>query len=388
MGFDYRGFLEFTRTAFFRTRNTDYPLTPRRVSRLAAFYLSFPLFELVTQIGLLLDDTFFADYRQQQVRQPVFIIGNPRSGTTFLHRLMAKDEAQFISLKTWQVLLAPSITQRRLWKTINNLDRRLGRSLKRLVQRWEKNWHDAFVVHELALEEPEEDEFLFVHIWSSLATSLFSAVMDRAPTYTHFDTAVPDAEKQRIMTFYQGCLKRHLYDQNGTPSQGKRYLAKNPSFCAKVGTLWQWFPDAKFIYLVRNPLEMIPSYVSVMQLQWRALADPLTPWAARDYVLHMARHWYTYPLQRLARAPADSYVIVRYDDLVHNPAGTVAGIYQHLGIEMNPVYAQVLLQEAEASKAYRSRHHYSLEQLGLTRELIVDRFRDVFDRFGFSTQVF
>jgi len=63
----------------------------------------------------------------------------------------------------------------------------------------------------------------------------------------------------------------------------------------------------------------------------------------------------------------------------------VAQIYARFGLEIGPEYARVLQAEAARARGYRSRHTYSLEGTGLTREGIIDHFRDVFDRFGFPT---
>ncbi|MCW8830439.1 MAG: sulfotransferase, partial [Gammaproteobacteria bacterium] len=45
-----------------------------------------------------LDELFFSAYKQQNVK-PVFIIGQPRSGTTFLHRTLANDTETFVAVR-------------------------------------------------------------------------------------------------------------------------------------------------------------------------------------------------------------------------------------------------------------------------------------------------
>jgi omega-hydroxy-beta-dihydromenaquinone-9 sulfotransferase len=387
MVFNLRGFLKFVHTGLFKTRGTHYRLTPKRIRWVIVFLIFFPLLEIVTWACFLLDDLIFGQYRRQEIRQPVFIVGNPRSGTTFLHRLMARDSENLVSMQTWEVFFAPSIIQRKFWKALSVLDHRLGNPLSRRIRAWERWCRESLVTHEVVWQAPEEDEYLLVHAWSTLVTSLFSAIMDDAAAYTRFDRAVPRKEKQRIMTFYLRCLQRHLYAHRAHHRVVRRhYLAKSPALTPKVGTLLEWFPEAKFIYVVRNPLDTIPSYLSLMGLQWRIMADPIEPWAARDYVLDMARHWYNYPLERLAYAPQDSYAIVRYDDLIADPERTMAGIYRHLGFEISTTFARVLQDEANKARNYCSRHRYSLEKMGLTRERIVERFRDVFERFGFDTR--
>jgi hypothetical protein len=88
-------------------------------------------------------------------------------------------------------------------------------------------------------------------------------------------------------------------------------------------------------------------------------------------------------LERLARAPAECYRIVKYDDLVSDPEGTVTGIYAHFGWEMDCGFARVLRSEASRASRFRSRHRYAPESLGLSAERIIAEFHDVFERFDF-----
>jgi hypothetical protein len=384
MLFDWHGFLRFTRTTLFKARGTPYRWTRKRVAWAIFFYTAFPLLEFFTWLGFLIDDLFYRGYRRQEIREPVFIIGNPRSGTTFLHRLMAQDKARFSSMQTWEIFFAPSIAQREILWGLGLVDRLIGHPLYRLLRYLEKRCQEELVAHKFALWETEEDEVLLVHAWSSLVALLISAVMDESGAYVRFDTEISDDEKQRIMTFYHRCLQRHMCAHRHDTLPDTHYLAKNPFATSKVDTFYRWFPDAKFVYLVRNPADMISSYASVMALQWQLLADLPTPWAPRDFVLDMARHWYTYPLERLAQAPSESYLIVRYDDLIRDPEDTVRRIYRHFGLALSPAYAEVLHRLAQEAQGYRSRHQHSLSQWQLTNEQILAQFGDIQQRFAFG----
>lgn len=381
MTFNFKNFARFTWLALFRSKGTHYRLTPKRIGVLAIFYAFFSVLETVTWACFLLDEVFFAGYRREKIEQPVFIVGNPRSGTTFLQRLLAKDTELFSCMRMWEILFAPSITQRKILSALAALDRRVGSPLHRRLAAREEKWREEHVAHRMALRAPEEDQYLFFHIWSTLAVWLFSAILDGAETYIYFDAEMPRTEKERIMTFYRHCIQRHLHAHDASH---KHYLSKNPSSTPKVDTLFEFFPDAKIIYLVRNPLEMIPSYVSVMDYTWRIFADPLEEYGARDHVLDMAHHWYTYPLQRLERAPQESYIVVNFNDLVSNTEQTVAEIYTCFGLEIDPAFAQVLRKETHRARLHESKHEYSLGEMGLSRQQIVAEYEDIFDRFGFD----
>jgi hypothetical protein len=132
MPFDFRGLARFLGFSLFRSRATNYRLTPKRVGWLALFCPGYPLLAIVTWAGLLLDEILFPRHRSQAVHRLVFIVGNPRSGTTVLYHLLARDE-QFTCMGTWEIFFAPSITMRRACKGAAAVDRLLGGPLQRLL---------------------------------------------------------------------------------------------------------------------------------------------------------------------------------------------------------------------------------------------------------------
>ncbi len=366
--------------------------TPRRTLIVLAFFVVFPFLELFVWMGLLLDRVFYGRYRQQEISVPVFVVGNFRSGTTFLHRLLAADETRFTTMKMWEVLFAPSITQRRIVDALATVDGWLGNPLVGLLRWIESFWHEQNVMHEVSLSQPEEDEYVLLHCWSALTIGLSSGLLDEALPYVYFDRDLPPAERRRIMRFYMECVQRQMYaherirDPSAVrlASQGRHYLAKNPALTPKLDTLFELWPDAKVIYLVRNPLEAIPSFFSMMKFSWEVMGAQTEGPELRDFIIGMAKHWYRYPLQRLAEAPNDSYAIVNYDDLVRRPDVVVQDIYQRFGFELEKRYAQILKDAAEKAHGYTSRHTYSLESLGMSRPEFINEFQDVFERFGFD----
>jgi len=367
--------------------------TPRRTLIVLAFFSLFPFVQLFVWTGFLLDRLLYSRYRQTQVRDPVFVIGNFRSGTTYMHRLLAADAARFSTMKMWEVLFAPSVTQRRIARALKVLDSWMGRPGSRLLSRLDSLWHKQVMMHEVSLTQPEEDEYVLLHRWSALTIGLSSGLLDEAAPYVYFDRDLPAAERRRIMQFYFECVQRHVYfhecvlQATGVWSQpGRTYLAKNPALTPKIDSLLERFPDAKLIYMVRSPLEVIPSFLSMLKFSWEVMGATVDGPELRDFVLEMARHWYRYPLERLANASPASYMIVNYEDLVSRPDEVIRSVYQHFDFAIDETYGEVLREAARGADNYTSRHRYSLQELGLTPEELVIAFADVFERFGFSTE--
>lgn len=210
-------------------------------------------------------------------------------------------------------------------------------------------------------------------------------MLAEAIPYTFFDREVPKPRRDRIFTFYRRLIERHLHAH---PEAGRQYLAKNPALSPKLETVFEHFPDARVVYLARNPLEMLPSYVSMMRFSWQAVGMPTHGRhgeALNEYLLEMAGYWYRHPLAVLDRLPAERGVVVRYDELTADPEAQVRRIYDQWGWEVDPGFARVLAEETERARSYESRHEYSLEEVGLDRQRVLSDFADVFARFGFTT---
>lgn len=340
------------------------PLSGRRAAILAGFLLLYPLFLLGTWIGMLADEVFFRRYRRQVVSAPVFILGNFRSGTTFLHRLLAGDKDRFATMCLWEILFAPSVCARCCWQAAARFHQWVGAPLAGLIDGVEKRWEAENLTHKVSLFEPEEDDYLMLHVFSSLTVGLSAGLPAQARPYAWFDHALTQRERRLLMKFYRRCLQRFLTARGG----GRSYLAKAPALTPKIRSLAEEFPDAKFLVIVRNPREVLPSVSSMMRATWRVLGVPEPSRPLREFLHEMAEHWYGYP--RDLGLEGDRIINVRYEDLVADPQATVEAIYGKLGFPMSEAYRALLQTRSRSANAYTSRHKYSIESEGFDHEIL------------------
>ncbi|MFZ0716301.1 sulfotransferase, partial [Mycobacterium sp.] len=101
--------------------------------------------QAISAITLALDYVFYPSHRKQPIDRPIFIIGNPRSGTTFLHRLLL-GAGDMAALELWEMLF-PAITARKL----------LGGIVPRLDKLSPARYHPSDV-HETSLRGVETDD--------------------------------------------------------------------------------------------------------------------------------------------------------------------------------------------------------------------------------------
>jgi len=376
-----KAFLRFIYKNFIDNRGTNYRLTAKRLGVLLLAVIIYTPIEIFVWTGFLLDEIFFPKFHDIKIKQPVFIIGNPRSGTTFLQRLMARDTANFLSMRTWEIFGAPSVFTRKLIRGVIRFGRALGMPIARRIRKMEQLWKNNDRIHRFRLRAPEEDEYLFVHNFSTLKIWSFASMEAEAEPYIYYDQKISQKEKNRNMSYYESCIKRHYYYHGRLR---KKYLSKNPNFSPAIDTLLEKFPDAKFIYLIRDPLEAVPSHISLKEREWQMLGSPLKKYACTDFILKSSEHWYNYPLKRLDDLPKDQAIIIKFDDLVNDAEKTILGIYQQFGFSVTQEFNDLLDYETKRARKHKSQHLYSLSDMGISRQEMADRFGSVTDKFGFD----
>ena len=381
MHYNFRLFWRTFYRSFFASENTPAPLTRKRLLFLLMYYTVWPLGSLVHWLCFLLDDIFFPAYKTHPIEKPLFIVGNLRSGSTFLHRLLSRDSETFTSLTIWDIYLTPSVTQKKITQFFSRLDKRFGGHLHRLLYAFDRRTLGQFKIHPISFFQPEEDENILFHIWDSYWISFLFPFMDELPNYQHFDEALSPEHKRRIMTFYRSMLQRHLY-ATGKPY----YVAKAPSFSAKIESLEEFFPDARILCLVRNPLDMLPSTVSWINYARRVFTDPPVRYMYIDEILDFTQYWYHHPLGYIDNHVSPRHLILKYDDLILHPADTLRSFYAQFGYPDKPGLDDIVQQAVDETLAFRSDHRYSYEEMGFTRQQIVDLYREIFERFNFSTR--
>ena len=122
-------------------------LSLKRLLVLSALCCWFPCMLVFNHIGLLLDDILYPSWREELVHDPLFIVGNARSGTTWVHRLLSQDEESFTFFRTWEILFGVSVTWRIFILRCYELDRRLGGGVAKCVEFLEHSLFRFIKVH-------------------------------------------------------------------------------------------------------------------------------------------------------------------------------------------------------------------------------------------------
>lgn len=361
--------------------STPARLSPRRVLIMALFLPLFLMIQSLNWLCLLLDEILFPGYRQVPVNAPLFVVGVPRSGTTFMHRVLAEDTRRFTTLSLWELVLAPAIIQRKCLFMCARLDRMLGAPGLRLI-RWVE--HRVFgsidAIHRISLFQAEEDYFLLAPVWASFILILPFPFTDVFEVPAYFDQKMPRNRQDLILKFYTVCIQRHLYCHG----QGRKvFLSKNVSFTPMMAALHRHFPDCGMVAMVRNPLKAVPSHISSMTAGARVFGNPENHPQIRRLLVGLQRYGYTRIMTALPRLNPHRHRIIPMERLKPQLFDTVMDIYHAMGYEMDQAMQNRLAELSAAQGEYKSGHTYHLEGLGLDAGRIYEEFSDVFDAFGY-----
>jgi len=298
---------------------------------------------------------------------PIFVIGHWRSGTTLLHDLFSEDPN--LAYPTTYECFQPH----HFLLTEGHLDK----VFKVLLPK--RRPQDDVPV---GFDRPQEEEFALMMLGEGSPYKTW-AWPRRGPIDTDYLDFKGLPEKKvkswanAYIWFYRRLKLKH----------GKRLVMKTPANAARLKVLTKLFPDARWVFIARNPLDVFPSTVKL----WRALCSTqglhnppyLDPWL-NDYLLEVFERYTQAYAEDRHLVPQDKLVEIRYEDLINDPIGAMRGIYETLGIDK--------FDEAEgpmrAILTDRSDHRVSSYKLPkpIARK-VADRLKPFIDRYGYREAV-
>ena len=351
-----------------------------KIQYLVVLLVAVPIVSLFHAICFALDPLLFPSLRRGEIKEPVFIIGHGRSGTTLTFRLVDQDKGRFSSFQLWECYF-PSLLQKKMIRAIAALDKPLfGGLLGRMVERFEeKRYGPLRHVHKMGLSLVEEDD---ISLFYSMASGFW---MTKMPWMGELDFFYvdkwPKQKRHKLMHFYRQLVLRQLCLNGG----GLQHLSKNPYWTGRVETLIELFPDARIVVNLRDPREAVPSLLKLNLMAWKHMGwDPDRVRASVDVLIQQSIYNYRHPLEVLEQHPEIRSAYLHYADLVANPAATIEGIYHALEIPMSDTFRATLNQEGPREKKHNTTFRYSLEEFGLEADLLEREFADLFERFGWA----
>ncbi len=374
MYFHYPTFFKAVRLSFSRKY-----FSPRHAFLVVVFIVPFLFLRIFVWCMRFLDYVIYPAFVKQPIQAPLYIIGNPRSGTTFTHRLLALDE-QFTYLKLYQTIF-PAITCYKMFSLLGKIDQFIGRPGERLLNRVSnkgfKGWE---TIHQTGPRKAESDEMFFMFAMLSPLLGLLFPYLKELDSATFVDF-LPQKDREKLMAYYKSCLQRHMY----AAGADKILLQKVALIAGRLQTIQNLLPDMRVVHLVRHPYESIPSLISMFTVTWKSLAPHVCiDSRAKNELGELICDYYLHIHNIEENLPHESLIKVVYPDLVADPFKIVTEIYKKFDLKLDSQYKNLLLTETRKAREYSSKHRYSLEDYDLTKEKISQRLELIFEAYEFD----
>lgn len=300
-----------------------------------------------------------------EVRDPVFVVGLQRTGTTMLQRLLT-CEPSLRSMPAWEGLNPAPFPER--------YDNR-GRDARiRLAENAEKALRylspDLFAIHPVEAEEPEED----IHLLDITFVSPAIDAIARAPSYQRWFCEVDQLPAYRYM---KRLIQLLLWQRPG------RWLGKTPHHLEYLDELFSVFPDARVVITHRDPTRTVASFCSMMAHSRALFSDRSDPREVGQQLRAKAIRAVERSMAARERLPREAFLDVLYQDVIADPLKEVRRVYDFIGLELTPSTEGRMQQWLHDNRQTKHGvHEYRLEDFGLDRAELDPHFRAYRDRYG------
>jgi sulfotransferase family protein len=320
---------------------------------------------LVNRLEIERDRCKWPGIRKERVIAPLFITGLPRTGTTLLHSLLAQDDRTYQAPATWEIMFPspPPFLSQRNRKRIKRAERNLA-------------WFDLLV-----------PEFRKIHPMSAHFPQECIAIMSHAfisdQFYTMFNVPAYESwrEKQDMRPVYAYHLQFLQHLQYGGPL--RRFVLKAPAHMFSIEALFAIYPDAQVIQTHREPVESLPSLVSLMNILRTAFSDSVDPVAIGPVMTEFWKETLENFLTARNRLRSNSFLDVKYRDLVCDPIGVVRELYRNLGDHLsNDAERRMRSFLSKHPKGKYGSHFYTTASFGLDTATLDQHFDSYRERFG------
>lgn len=279
------------------------------------------------------------------VERPVIIMGPMRSGTTRLQRLLACD---------------PRFRPTRLFETLDPVphgrgpDRRkpAAAAIAAFLRTANPLTH---AIHPTGPFRPEEE---FGYLSFAMHGAQFE-VQWKVPRFARLgemrDTRVVYRELRHLLQ-----LNAWARREEGT----RTWLLKCPQYTADPASLLHAFPDARLLFLRRDPVAVVASSASLVTQQRRIHSDAVDPYA-------IGAEWLAKSAWR-ARRTAEFRAANRqvpqldlsYDEVGSDWRAAIGRVYDFVGWDLTPDVLAAMERYVRRAKAHR-KHLYSLGEFNL-----------------------
>ena len=319
-----------------------------------------------------------ADYRKQfpeiaeeVIREPFFILGLPRTGTTLLYGLMAEDDRIRAPL-SWEVdqPIPPAETATYATDPRIEICRKRFEQVGQLAPRFQS-------IHPVGELMPQECIVLTASEFASLRFEMCFRVDRYQQWLLGHDFTEAYAHHRR---FLQHMQFRH---------KGEHWILKSPGHLGPIDKLFETYPDARVVQTHRDPVRVIPSVANLEFTMRQVSSDEVDPKRLGSEQLEAWASQLDQGVAARARHPERESQILDLSmaEIVRDPMACIERIYGHFRFDLTDAVRQKMRQYLEAHPRDEfGAHRYSLAAFGLEEDAVNARFKGYRERFEIESE--
>jgi hypothetical protein len=303
------------------------------------------------------------------VARPIVITGLPRTGTTLLHNLLARVEGLWAP-PLWQLRSPVGIGDAEWEQTQRDDTRAMLDELYAAAPTLRS-------IHPMEPEWPDQCNSLLRKSFSTMANALTWYV----PGYVQF---LSTCDMRPAYADHQRWLRALLHRRRRIQGDLPRLALKDPFHMWHIEALLAVYPDATIIHLHREPAQVVPSFASLCE-SWQSVdADaPRRPAEIGRFCLYILDHGLKALEQARQKLPAERFIDLSYRELVASPGAALRKLGGLLGFDAEGVAVEEAGEWLDDNRQHKlGPHQYSLDDFGLTEDVIDEYFAAYRARFG------
>ena len=324
---------------------------------------------LVNRLRFQRDLTLHPEILMEELIPPIVVLGLPRTGTSKLQGLLSA---------------VPGVQRLDMWRLLNPApmpSTRPGTPDPRIAiaQAYEQLLRDhhpgLMAAHPFVAEEVNEE----ILAWETSFECPALTLRGWLPSYRDWLMSRPLHDSYR----YLRSLLQYLQWQDGG-ARGRPFILKSPLHLGYFNLLLDTFPQATVVHCHRQPGTCIASMCRATELAWSIMSDAVDREQVGQYVLNMLSEAIALYLDERAWSHAKTSILdVSYRELQGDPLGVVREACEQAGRPVSNAAEESLKRWLLANPQYKfGKYEYSLEQYGLTANMVGESFGAYVERFS------
>ncbi|MFA7268332.1 MAG: sulfotransferase [Sterolibacterium sp.] len=283
------------------------------------------------QARLQIEDTYkrHPEIDEEEIHQPIYIVGQGRSGTSFLQYLLSADPNNGTPMK-WEIMAPCPPPEKATYLT----DPRIAK-VRGFADQFKRVSPEIISMHDYSGDIPTESHQVLCLTFG--APGWMSAIYGQAPSFIAY------MQKQSMVPIYE--YEKRVMKLLQWKNPRKHWVMKSPLCLPDLPEILKVHPDVAFVFTHRDPVKALASMVNLVgAMHWNRSDQPYIDGHDALTNAEVSASLLALPIDWLETGviPKKQLFNIQYQDLIKAPVQTVAEMYGYFGIEMSEESRQAI----------------------------------------------